>query len=156
MKIDVIIKELIKVYPIKDSKELVLFNWNKAADQKNEILGFLDTDILSSLTSEANSLYGESKYLLVVGSTFGTGLVSTSPNGKYPVETYYLKTGVMFGEGDDHSGRFLFELNALYHKNGKFIDFGSRKTKLKKLPFEFYRIVLRKLYEIYQIPGTVL
>jgi hypothetical protein len=151
MKIDNLLKDLIRVYPIKDYTKYPDMDWNKASEWKSSLLAELDTRLLIDLTNKGNELFGEGSYLLTVGSRFGVGMVSSLDkvsDKAYGVESYFLKTGIMFGQT---TTRYEFEINITYHRNGKFINYGNGKAFLKKKAFQFFEYSKKLLMDSFQM-----
>jgi hypothetical protein len=146
-----IFKELIRTYPIKDYEKYTELDWNKAIEEKSNILREFDTTLQSDLVLHADKLYNDNPYLLEVGTMFSVGTVGSGEKLPSPVRTYYLETGVLFGEGDWHSGNILFETRIRYHRNGKFFHHDPKKIKLKKNSMEMFHYIQKKLSEIYEV-----
>lgn len=133
MDIDEFLKTLIDTYPIKEPDKYSRSEWVIRNTQKHEYLRLMEDGMFNLACDRLNIHYPERNYKLAVGCLFGLCFVPGKAFGEM-VSSYYLRSGIMFGLPTKNSFKFLFEVDCIYKKDGKFLtitpEYETRKPKL--------------------------
>lgn len=120
MNYAIALKELISVCPMKEFHTRPEYNWQAEDKAKEQIIAAFDTEIITELNIALFEIFQNTNYLIVVGSKFGTVPVLEYEGSTNRPLSYFLKSGIMYGEVGKTKNQFQFECLAIARRDGVF------------------------------------
>ena len=151
MRADETLYKLIEIYPIKKEKELPDFDWNKALNQRSELLARWETEILASTTAALNKEFKSDEFSVMVGSQYNVGMIPDKENNLGFISSYYLLTGVFFLIPVKDVYKVIFEISVMYNKNGKTLYSTPARPPTKDRFLRAYLIIQEVLKNSFQM-----